>query len=75
MHSCEPIEIVTPKKVLLNGLWFGVRKPKSVIIWVHGLGSSAFSKLDIVRKLVDKNTPELSEIIRLSLKNLAKKNG
>lgn len=56
MRSCEPIEIVTPKKVLLNGLWFGAGKPKDAIIWVHGLGSSAFSKLDIVRKLVDKNT-------------------
>ena len=56
MSVCETIEIVTPKKILLNGLWFGSAKPKRAIIWVHGLGSSAFSKLDIVQKLVDKNT-------------------
>lgn len=56
MSLCETIEIVTPKKVLLNGLWFGSRRPKTAIIWVHGLGSSLFSKLDIVQKLVDKNT-------------------
>ncbi|MDO8552676.1 MAG: alpha/beta fold hydrolase [bacterium] len=66
MSACETIEIVTPKKVLLNGLWFGPSfakaskgkpsKPKKVIIWIHGLGSSAFSKLAIVEKLKDKNT-------------------
>lgn len=55
MRLCEPIEIVTPKKVLLNGLWFGPTKTKQAIIWVHGLGNSAFSKLDIVQTLADKN--------------------
>ncbi|MDO8561648.1 MAG: alpha/beta fold hydrolase [bacterium] len=55
MSVCETIEIVTPKKVLLNGLWFGPAKPKRVIIWVHGLGSSAFSKLGIADALIDKN--------------------
>ncbi|MCR4281355.1 MAG: alpha/beta fold hydrolase [Candidatus Kaiserbacteria bacterium] len=56
MRACSVVEIITPKKVLLNGLWFGPAKPKRAIIWVHGLGSSAFSKLDIVQKLADKNT-------------------
>lgn len=50
------IEIVTPKKFILNGLWFGPRRPSRTIIWVHGLGSSAFSKLEIVRRLADKST-------------------
>ena len=59
MRACNVIEIVTPKRVLLNGLWFGVKKPKRAIIWVHGLGSSAFSKLDIVQNLIDKNTAVL----------------
>lgn len=56
MSLCDTIEIVTPKKVLLNGLWFGPARAKRAIIWVHGLGSSLFSKLDIVKKLADKNT-------------------
>src|SRR3989344_6377603 len=56
MRPCFQIEIVTPKKFVLNGLWFGSKKPKRVIVWVHGLGSSMFSKLGIVDQLVDKET-------------------
>jgi alpha-beta hydrolase superfamily lysophospholipase len=56
MRACYHIEIVTPKKVVLNGLWFGSRTPKRVIVWVHGLNSSAFSKLAIVDELVDAST-------------------
>jgi len=56
MRPAHIIEIQTPKKFLLNGLWFGPAKPKKAIIWVHGLSSSAFSKLGIVEKLVDKDT-------------------
>lgn len=50
------IEIVTPKKFVLNGLWFGAKRPKRVIIWVHGLGSSAFSMSHVVQLLADKET-------------------
>src|SRR3989338_10849106 len=60
MRECRVAEIVTPKRVLLNGLWFGAKRPNRVIIWVHGLGSSVFSKLGIVEKLVDKNTAVIS---------------
>src|SRR5262245_33388648 len=70
MHATHATEIVTPKKVLLNGLWFGrcsaeatqdkPTKPKRTIIWIHGLGSSAFSKLGIVEKLVDEDTSVLT---------------
>lgn len=56
MRPAHVIEIETPKNFLLNGLWFGSTKPKRAIIWVHGLASSAFSKLGIVEKLVDKDT-------------------
>lgn len=56
MRPAHVIEIQTPKKFLLNGLWFGPTKPKKAIIWVHGLSSSAFTKLGIVEKLVDANT-------------------
>lgn len=60
MRPAHVIEIVTPKKVVLNGLWLGPRKPKRVVIWVHGLGSTMFSKLFIVDKLVDKTTAVLA---------------
>ncbi len=56
MRPAHVVEIITPHKVLLNGLWFGAKKPKTAIIWIHGLASSAFSKLNIVEKLVDENT-------------------
>src|SRR3989344_3012142 len=56
MKACGVIEVITPKKFVLNGLWFGPRRPKRAIVWVHGLGSSAFRQLGIVERLVDKNT-------------------
>jgi len=56
MRACYHIVIETPKGLSLNGLWFGPQKPKKVIVWVHGLGSSAFSKLGIVDELVDAST-------------------
>lgn len=56
MRPCHVIEIVTPKKFVLNGLWFGPKKPKRAIVWVHGLTSSAFSMSNVVESLVDKNT-------------------
>ena len=32
------IEIITPKKVRLNGVWFGPQKSKSAIVWIHRRG-------------------------------------
>lgn len=57
MLPCFAIgEIKTPKGYLLRGLWFGPKKPKRVIVWVHGIGSNMFSKLGIVEKLIDNKT-------------------
>ena len=53
MSTCRVVEIVTPKKFKLNGLWFGPKKPKRVVVWVHGLGSSVFSMLPVVKALAD----------------------
>src|SRR3989338_1225092 len=62
MAHCQTIEIVTPKKVLLNGLWFGPKKAKKVIIIIHGLTNSVFSRVprELPAHLVDKNTAVLS---------------
>jgi alpha-beta hydrolase superfamily lysophospholipase len=56
MRTCHHVEIVTPKKVMLNGLWLGPRRAKRVVVWVHGLGSTMFSKLSLADGLVDKGT-------------------
>ena len=59
MTSCYVVQVTTPKKYLLNGLWFGPKRPRRVIVWVHGLGSSMFSKQSIAGRLVDTQTAVL----------------
>jgi len=51
MVAVHLVRFVTPKGVLLNGYWIGALRPKVVIVWVHGLGSSMFSKQEIARLL------------------------
>lgn len=59
MRPAHVVQIVTPRKVVLNGLWLGPKKAKTVVVWVHGLGSSMFSKLFIADYLVDTTTAVL----------------
>ncbi len=59
MRAANIVEILTPKRYVLNGLWLGPKKSKRVFIWVHGLGSSMFSKLAIAEKLVDRDSAVL----------------
>ncbi|MBV9159509.1 MAG: alpha/beta fold hydrolase [Candidatus Kaiserbacteria bacterium] len=56
MRPCFQVEIVTPKKVLLNGLWFGPRKARTALIFVHGLTASAFSLARLRDELTDGKT-------------------
>ncbi len=58
--ACSVICLQTPRKILLRGLWFGGHKPTKLILWVHGLGSSTFSMLHVVEKLVDSQTAALT---------------
>lgn len=60
MRAAHVVQIATPKRVVLDGLWLGPIKVKRVIIFVHGLGSSLFSKLDIAYALIDKETAVLA---------------
>jgi pimeloyl-ACP methyl ester carboxylesterase len=55
-YKCKVIKVVTPLRYELNGLWFGVDNPKRVVIFIHGLTSSAFSNLDFVVPAVDDKT-------------------
>jgi pimeloyl-ACP methyl ester carboxylesterase len=58
-EPCYIFATETPKKYILNGLWFGPEKPKKVIIFVHGLTSSAFNT-DIARACVDADTASIT---------------
>jgi len=57
--SCYVVQIETPKKILLNGLWLGSKRSKRIIIWVHGLAGSMFGKLSIAEALVGPATAVL----------------
>lgn len=59
-NPCEVIEIITPKKFILNGLWFGPEKPKRAIIFVHGLTSSVLSNKQFISSLADRQTAALA---------------
>jgi pimeloyl-ACP methyl ester carboxylesterase len=53
------VTIQTPKRYLLNGLWLGPRRPKTVFIFLHGLSGSLFSRSELTSSLVDSNTSVL----------------
>lgn len=57
--TMEIVEIVTPQKYVLNGLWFGPSNPKRIFINVHGLTSTLFSG-DKLYPLVDEVTSVLT---------------
>ena len=54
------INIVTPKKFVLNGLWFGSESPSKIIIFVHGLGGNAFASHKLVVPLANSKTAVLT---------------
>ncbi|MFZ2887351.1 MAG: alpha/beta fold hydrolase [Minisyncoccia bacterium] len=60
MRAAHVVEIVTPKKFVLNGLWFGPKKASRAIVIVHGMFSSAFSLRGVVDALVDSQTAVLT---------------
>lgn len=60
MTPCHLVEIETPKKYLLNGLWFGPRKAKRAVVFVHGLSGSVFSMQYVVQALARGDTAVLA---------------
>ncbi|MBU0569841.1 alpha/beta fold hydrolase, partial [Patescibacteria group bacterium] len=81
-NKCRVIEIITPKKYLLNGLWFGGNKPKRAIIFIHGLTGSAFSGHKFITPLANENTAVItfsnrghSKIARIKKLDERKKKG
>jgi alpha-beta hydrolase superfamily lysophospholipase len=60
MTPAHVIEIATPQNFVLNGLWYGPKKPQFAIVLVHGMFSSAFSLGPLVEELVDDRTAVLT---------------
>lgn len=60
MNPCSVISFKDTKQNTFKGLIFGKGNAKRIIILVHGLGGSAFSMLNVVEKLADKNTAILT---------------
>lgn len=58
--SLEIVRIQTPKKFLLDGVWYGSSRAKRVFIFIHGLGGSLFGfEGELARSLVDQNSAAL----------------
>jgi len=55
-QECRLLTFTTPKGVVLQGLWFGIERPKRIFIMLHGLGSFMFSNHDYLFPLVDRTT-------------------
>src|SRR6185503_13723544 len=58
-HAVHLLRFETPKRALLYGYWIGPLRPKRVIVWTHGLGSSMFSKYKIGKMLATDQTAVL----------------
>jgi len=54
------MNIITPKKYILNGLWFGSGQPQKLFIFVHGLTANAFSNHDLVVPLAGKGAAAMT---------------
>lgn len=60
MTQCHIVDFKTPQGYLLRGLWFGPKKPKSVVVWVHGLGGSVFSMHNVIQRVAQSQTAVLT---------------
>ncbi|QQG37543.1 MAG: alpha/beta fold hydrolase [Candidatus Kaiserbacteria bacterium] len=60
MTPAHVVEFPTPKGFLLRGLWYGPKRARNAIVFVHGLGGSAFSIRHVIEKLVDRRTAILA---------------
>lgn len=60
LKKCEVVDIITPQKIVLNGLFFGSAKTHTGFIYIPGLSGNVFSKLDLVAFLSGKNFSVLS---------------
>ncbi len=55
----EIIKFKTPKKLELHGLYLGKKNPETLYIFIHGLASSVFKKVDLYKPLVNRSSSVL----------------
>lgn len=55
MFNSKIIQIITPRKYILDGLLLGSEKPKTAFIFIHGLGGTLFSQKELRNSLASKN--------------------
>lgn len=56
MIQCTVEKFYTPKRYLLNGIWFGSKPAKIGFIFIHGLSASIFSHQDVLTPILDQST-------------------
>jgi alpha-beta hydrolase superfamily lysophospholipase len=56
---CRHVQIITPKRYVLDGLWFGPERPKTAVVFVHGLGANAFAHHNYLLPLANRDTAVL----------------
>lgn len=61
MQTVQLSEIHTPKKFILNGIWFGPKRAKRVLIHVHGLGGNMLNSVG--RALADIMTDSQTAVL------------
>ncbi len=61
MTPAQVVQITTPKRFILNGLWFGPKRAKTVFIFTHGLAGSMFGEAEkkLAKPLVGPDTAVL----------------
>lgn len=60
MRPSYVVQIETPKGIVLDGLWFGPKKARTVIIFVHGLGGTMWRRIGLAAPLVNKEMAVLA---------------
>jgi pimeloyl-ACP methyl ester carboxylesterase len=62
MQTVQLAEIHTPKKFILNGIWYGPKRAQCVFIYVHGLGGNMLNSVarSLAPELTDQNCAYLS---------------
>ena len=54
--AAELIEIITPRRFVLSGLYLGPVQPKTLYIFIHGLSGNLFSRRELSTLLPDSKT-------------------
>ncbi len=60
MRPCHVVQIETPKHILLDGVWLGPKKARTVVILIHGLGGTFWRRIGLIESLANSNAAVLA---------------